>query len=93
MTLTEAVALVVAELPAAWVDGVVFQVAGSHPDRLRGLYEGVPLPARGGRPVAPSVITVYLDQLMGLTVEHVRHVVVHEVGHHVGFTDVELAAL
>lgn len=97
MKLTDAIEQVVADLPA-WVREqmatVVFTVEDHHPAGWRGQYAGTPLPHRtGGQPCPPSVITLYLDQFLDLTLEHVRRVVLHELGHHFGMTDRDLATV
>lgn len=73
-----------------------------HPMQLSGLYEGVPLSLRsiGQSGTLPERISLYrrpilaewsngrhsLDQL-------VSHIVIHEVGHHFGFSDADMHAL
>lgn len=73
-----------------------------HPMNLSGLYEGVPLNERsvGQSGTLPERITLYrrpilaewqstpfsLDQI-------VAHIVIHEVGHHFGFSDDDMHAL
>ncbi|WP_309661755.1 metallopeptidase family protein [Sphingomonas sp.] len=73
-----------------------------HPMQLSGLYEGVPLHLRsvGQSGTLPERITLYrrpilaewsssrdsLDRL-------VAHIVIHEVGHHFGFSDDDMHAL
>ena len=78
---------------------------GSDPDHdlLLGLYEGVPLPDRGGDfegNLSPVTDTVFLFQesLEGVCsteaelAEEVRKTVVHEIGHYFGFDDDDLEA-
>lgn len=73
-----------------------------HPMHLSGLYEGVPLNLQSVQQsgMLPERITLYrrpivaewqstavsLDQL-------VSHIVIHEVGHHFGFSDADMHAL
>ena len=74
----------------------------SHPMQLSGLYQGVPLNRQSisNPTMLPERITLYsrpilaewratnvsLDQL-------VSHIVIHEIGHHFGFSDEEIHAL
>lgn len=68
---------------------------------ILGLYEGVPLPHRGGDyfGVAPDCITVFYDPHieLGLSDEElcveIRTTVLHEIGHHLGLDDARLHEL
>jgi predicted Zn-dependent protease with MMP-like domain len=69
---------------------------------LTGLYEGVPLPERSQSHsgTMPPVISLFRQPLLeemeetGVSFEElVRHVVIHEAGHHFGFSDEEMHAL
>ena len=79
----------------------LFSVGLQHGDTLFGLYQGVPLPLRGGNYslVLPDVITIYKDVIEAecgsdLEIrEQVRKTVIHELGHYFGFNDDELYAL
>jgi len=60
-------------------------------ETLFGLYEGIPLPARGGRePLLPDKITIFKVPLLAVSQnlvqlrEHVGHTVWHEVAHYYG---------
>jgi predicted Zn-dependent protease with MMP-like domain len=78
------------------MDNVVVQVRDvpRYPGLL-GLYEGVPLTARGnyGGLVLPDRITVYRLPILAMcrteddVVDQVRTTVVHEVAHHFGIDD------
>lgn len=70
--------------------------------QLSGLYEGRPLPDQSiwesGR--MPPVISLFRQPLLaemrqtGVGLEElVRHVVIHEAGHHFGFSDAEMHAI
>ena len=67
---------------------------------LFGLYTGVPLEQRGGwyGNVLPDVVTIYRGPLLRAFREpdalerQVRLTLLHEIGHHFGFTDAEMAA-
>ncbi len=73
-----------------------------HPMQLSGLYEGVPLHLRSvdQSGTLPERITLYLAPILaewsanrdGLE-QLVAHIVIHEVGHHFGFSDDDMHAL
>jgi predicted Zn-dependent protease with MMP-like domain len=69
---------------------------------LTGLYEGVPLTERSGWDVEamPPVITLFRQPLLAEMEDSgvglhalVRHVVIHEAGHHFGLSDEDMHAL
>jgi predicted Zn-dependent protease with MMP-like domain len=69
---------------------------------LTGLYRGTPLPERSVSDIArpPDLIFLYRQAILLEWIETdvdlfrlVRNVVIHEVGHHFGFSDAEIAAL
>ena len=69
---------------------------------LTGLYHGIPLTERSISDIAPQpdLIFLYRQAILLEWVETgvdlfrlVRNVVIHEVGHHFGFSDEEIAAL
>ena len=67
---------------------------------LLGLYEGVPLVDRIGYDmVAPDKITIFQKAIEALrlgpqgTVEEIRKTVLHELAHHLGFSDDDLHEL
>lgn len=72
------------------------------PWELTGLYEGVPLPERSqwDHDIMPSIITLFrrplLEEMAATGVSFaalVRHVVIHEAGHHFGLSDDDMHAL
>ena len=72
------------------------------PYELTGLYEGVPLTERSqwDSDVMPPVITLFRQPLLAEMEETgvgfgelVRHVVIHEAGHHFGLSDDDMHAL
>jgi len=66
---------------------------------LFGLYTGVPLDRRGGwyGNVLPDVIVLYRQPLMAASrtpdklIRRVQLTLLHEIGHHFGFSDTEMA--
>jgi predicted Zn-dependent protease with MMP-like domain len=72
------------------------------PDRttLFGLYTGVPLDRRGGwyGNVLPDVIVLYRRPLMAVChdsaslIRQVQLTLLHEIGHHFGFSDADMGA-
>ena len=69
------------------------------PNTLLGLYQGIPLKKRGVyySNVLPDMITIYQEPIEMLcrnenaVKERVKEVVMHELGHHFGMTEEELA--
>jgi len=73
---------------------------GSPPSTLLGLYEGVPLTARGAQePYLPDRICIFRRPIERMSVSPrrqaiiVRDTVVHEVAHHFGISDQRLDEL
>ena len=69
---------------------------------LTGLYRGTPLPARSVEDLArpPDLIFLYREAILLEWIETgedlfklVRNVLVHEIAHHFGFSDADIAAL
>ena len=74
----------------------------NHPMQLSGLYQGVPLNQQSVQMsgTLPERITLYRRPIIaewqssGFGLEQlVSHIVIHEVGHHFGFSDEEIHAL
>jgi predicted Zn-dependent protease with MMP-like domain len=71
------------------------------PFELAGLYRGVPLTERGhDAPTGLDVVLLYRRPILDwwseedVTLEAlIRHLVVHEIGHHFGFSDAEMEAV
>jgi predicted Zn-dependent protease with MMP-like domain len=65
---------------------------------LLGLYQGIPLPLKGNQDsLVPDVIFLYRCPLIRFSRENseslaqlVHHVMIHEIGHHFGFSDFDL---
>ena len=73
-----------------------------HPMQLSGLYEGVPLNRQSIQQsgMLPERITLYRRPIIAewqstrVSLEQlVSHIVIHEVGHHFGFSDDDMHAL
>ncbi len=73
-----------------------------HPMQLSGLYEGVPLNLQSIEQsgMLPERITLYRRPIIaewqstGVSLDQlVSHIVIHEVGHHFGFSDDDMHAL
>ncbi|MXP65691.1 metallopeptidase family protein [Roseomonas sp. M0104] len=73
-----------------------------HPWELTGLYRGVPLTEKThlGVPGEPDTILLYREPILVEWIETgedlfrlVRNVLIHEIGHHFGFSDEEIARL
>ena len=78
------------------------QLSLDHPMRLSGLYEGVSLNRRSidQSGTLPERITLYSGPILAewrstrFSLEQlVSHIVIHEVGHHFGFSDQDMHAL
>ncbi|HYX46697.1 MAG TPA: metallopeptidase family protein [Sphingomicrobium sp.] len=74
----------------------------NHPMQLRGLYEGIPLHRQSIQQsgTLPERITLYRRPILaewqssGFSLEQlVSHILIHEVGHHFGFSDDDMHAL
>jgi predicted Zn-dependent protease with MMP-like domain len=69
---------------------------------LLGLFQGTGLPFQSGGDVArlPNLVWLYRRPILDYWAEHdealggiVRHVLVHEIGHHFGLSDDDMAAI
>jgi predicted Zn-dependent protease with MMP-like domain len=69
---------------------------------LLGLFQGVGLPFRSVEEIAPlpNMIWLYRRPILDYWAEHdeslghiIRHVLVHEIGHHFGLSDDDMAAI
>jgi predicted Zn-dependent protease with MMP-like domain len=78
------------------------RLALNHPMQLSGLYEGVPLNRQSVQQsgMLPERILLYRRPIIaewqssGFSLEQiVSHIVIHEVGHHFGFSDDDMHAL
>src|ERR1044072_1791620 len=69
---------------------------------LLGLFQGVGLPQQSHQDIArlPNMVWLYRRPMLDYWAEHdetlghiVRHVLIHEIGHHFGLSDADLEAL
>jgi predicted Zn-dependent protease with MMP-like domain len=69
---------------------------------LLGLFQGVGLPHRSSQDIAPmpNLIWLYRRPILDYWAEHdeslghiVRHVLIHEIGHHFGLSDADMEAI
>ena len=83
-------------------EAVLREMGIDDPFELSGLYEGVPLPERSVEQsgTLPERIRLFRRPILDEwsdgeeTLEHlVAHVLIHEVGHHFGFSDEDMHAL
>ena len=93
------IAILVEEVPE---DDMLEEMGLDHPWELTGLYRGVPLTERsvGDLPRGPDTIVLFRESILVEWIETgedlfrlVRNVIIHEVGHHFGFSDTEIARL
>ncbi|MFT8245415.1 metallopeptidase family protein [Roseomonas sp. BN140053] len=93
------VAILVEDVPD---EATLEEMGLEHPWELTGLYRGVPLTERSvSDPVRePDTILLFREPILVEWVETgedlfrlVRNVLIHEVGHHFGFSDEEIARL
>ena len=92
-------AILVEETPD---DDTLTALGLEHPWELTGLYRGTPLTERsfGDVPHEPDTILLYREPILVEWVETgeelfrlVRNVLIHEIGHHFGFSDEQIARL
>ncbi|MFC0409014.1 metallopeptidase family protein [Roseomonas elaeocarpi] len=98
-TSVRGIAILVEEVPE---DEVLEEMGLDHPWELTGLYRGVPLTERSvtDLPRGPDTIVLFRESILVEWIETgedlfrlVRNVIIHEVGHHFGFSDTEIARL
>ena len=83
-------------------DALLAELGIDHPLDLTGVYEGIPIGERGVETsgTLPDRIRLFrraiLDEWIeeGEALEHlVRHILIHEVGHHFGLSDADMHAI
>jgi predicted Zn-dependent protease with MMP-like domain len=69
---------------------------------LLGLFQGIGLPFRSNDDIArlPNMVCLYRRPILDYWAEHeealghiIRHVLIHEIGHHFGLSDADMAAI
>jgi predicted Zn-dependent protease with MMP-like domain len=84
-------------------DDVVKELEAESPFDILGLFTGIGLPQQGYAPQTgqmPNTIHLYRRPILDYWAEHdeslgalVTHVLVHEIGHHFGFSDEDMEAI
>ena len=84
-------------------DDVLKELEAESPFDLLGLFSGVGLPQQGYAPQTgqmPNTIHLYRRPILDYWAEHdeslgaiVSHVMIHEIGHHFGFSDEDMEAI
>jgi predicted Zn-dependent protease with MMP-like domain len=97
--LCEGVILSVDDFPT---DEVLDEMGAESEFDLLGLFQGVGLPFRSNQDTArlPNMVWLYRRPILDYWAEHeetlghiVRHVLIHEIGHHFGLSDDDMAAI
>jgi predicted Zn-dependent protease with MMP-like domain len=97
--LCEGVILRVDDFPT---DEVLDEMGAESEFDLLGLFQGVGLPFRSNQDTArlPNMVWLYRRPILDYWAEHeetlghiVRHVLIHEIGHHFGLSDDDMAAI
>jgi predicted Zn-dependent protease with MMP-like domain len=83
-------------------DDTLLEMGLDSPWELTGLYRGTPLPAKSvlETPMMPDTIVLYREAILLEWIETgedlfrlVRNVLIHEIGHHFGFSDADITRL
>jgi acetylglutamate kinase len=83
-------------------DDTLLEIGLDSPWELTGLYRGTPLPAKSvlETPMMPDTIVLYREAILLEWIETgedlfrlVRNVLIHEIGHHFGFSDADITRL
>src|SRR3954449_2075452 len=83
-------------------DEVLDEMTAASEFDLLGLFQGVGLPFRSNDDIArlPNMVWLYRRPILDYWAEHdetlghiVRHVLIHEIGHHFGLSDADMEAI
>src|ERR1700682_2252445 len=97
--LCEAVIIRVDDFPT---DEVLDEMDAASEFDLLGLFQGIGLPFRSNDDIArlPNMVWLYRRPILDYWAEHdetlghiVRHVLIHEIGHHFGLSDADMEAI
>ncbi|HEU0083448.1 MAG TPA: metallopeptidase family protein [Bradyrhizobium sp.] len=97
--LCEGVILRVDDFPT---DEVLDEMNAASEFDLLGLFQGIGLPFRSNEDIArlPNMVWLYRRPILDYWAEHdetlghiVRHVLIHEIGHHFGLSDADMEAI
>src|ERR1700732_3072710 len=97
--LCEGVVIQVDDFPT---DEVLDQMEADSEFDLLGLFQGIGLPFRSNDDIArlPNMVWLYRRPILDYWAEHdealgdiVRHVLIHEIGHHFGLSDEDIEAI
>src|SRR6266550_1968455 len=97
--LSEGVIIRVDDFPT---DEVLDDMDAANEFDLLGLFQGVGLPFRSNQDIArlPNMVWLYRRPILDYWAEHdetlghiVRHVLIHEIGHHFGLSDADMEAI
>ena len=97
--LSERVIICVDDFPT---DEVLDEMGAESEFDLLGLFQGIGLPFRSNEDTArlPNMVWLYRRPILDYWAEHeetlghiVRHVLIHEIGHHFGLSDDDMAAI
>ena len=98
-SLCEGVIIRVDDFPT---DEVLDEMGATSEFDLLGLFQGIGLPFRSNDDIArlPNLIWLYRRPILDYWAEHdetlghiVRHVLIHEIGHHFGLSDADMEAI
>ena len=83
-------------------DDVLDEMGAASEFDLLGLFQGIGLPFRSNQDLArlPNMVWLYRRPILDYWAEHedtlgdiVRHVLIHEIGHHFGLSDADMEAI